>query len=141
MRRLIILMASGIAWAQPPLGTVRELGESCPAGPIAGTRCRRLEVSCDGLKPIRVQLRITPPDAGVERRGTVVMGSGGAGGGFYTGAPPVHGLVKDLTAMEWEFLQARVNRVVQKAGMDRAGLLRDLRETLQECVTKDTTMR
>jgi hypothetical protein len=56
-------------------------------------------VSAPGLKPVQVQIRITEPPAGVARRGTVVMGSGGGGNGFYAGAPPVHALVKDLAAM------------------------------------------
>ena len=81
------------------LGTVKELPDACPAGPIASSACKRLQVACPGLKPIEVQIRVTPAKAGVAPRGTVVLGSGAGGNGFYAGAPPVAALVTDLAAM------------------------------------------
>ena len=66
----------------PHLGSVVELPDSCPVGPIAGTTCRQLRVSCPGLRPIAARVRITEPTAGVPFRGTVVLGSGGDGAEF-----------------------------------------------------------
>lgn len=83
----------------PALGSVTESSEACPAGPIPATTCKRLQVSCPGLKTIEVQIRITPAAAGAGARGTVVLGSGSGGNSFYAGAPPVQPLVKDLAAM------------------------------------------
>jgi hypothetical protein len=80
------------------LGTVKDLPEPCPDGPLANTACRRLQVTCPGLKPIVVQIRVTQPASGVTPRGTVVMGSGGAGNGFY-GAGPEGLLIRDLAGM------------------------------------------
>lgn len=76
------------AAATPPLSTVTESASACPAGPIANTACREFEVSCPDVKPIHVRVRITEPSAGVPGvpfRGTVVIGSGGTGSGFYVG--------------------------------------------------------
>jgi hypothetical protein len=81
------------------LGAVSESAEPCPAGPIADTACRRLAVACPELKPIEVRIRITEPAAGVPFRGTVVMGSGGNGSGFYAGQPGGQILVKEVAAM------------------------------------------
>src|ERR1017187_10082235 len=81
--------------SHPPLGTVTESTEACPAGPIANTACRRFEVSCPDLKPILVSVRITEPAPNIAFRGTVVMGSGSAGNSFYGGDGPGQILVKD----------------------------------------------
>jgi hypothetical protein len=85
----------------PVLGSVAELKEPCKAGPasMAGTTCRQLQVTCPGLKPIAVQIRTTEPAAGVPFRGTVVVGSGGSGGGFYAGQEGGRLLVGDVAAM------------------------------------------
>jgi hypothetical protein len=93
-----ILLFSSAAWCAE-LGSVKELTDPCTAPPVPDTKCQLLEVSAPGLKPIRVQVRVAEPPAGVKRRGTVVMGSGGGGNGFYAGAPPVQALVKDLASM------------------------------------------
>ncbi len=81
------------------LGKVLELSESCATGPIPNTTCRQLQVSCDGLKTITVQIRITEHAASVPLRGTVVFGSGGGGGGFYTAGEGGQILAKELAAM------------------------------------------
>jgi hypothetical protein len=102
MARLNLLVPTLLccAYAGPPqLGSVTEGPEACPAGPVANTTCRRLQVSCPDLKPIAVQIRITQPAAGAALRGTVVLGSGGGGGTFYAGAPPVQELVTQLAGM------------------------------------------
>jgi hypothetical protein len=53
-----------------------------------------VEVSCPRINPIRCLLQITEPAAGVSLRGTVVLGSGGYGNGFYATA-----LVQQLSTM------------------------------------------
>lgn len=70
-----------------PLGTVAEVPEACPGGtgPVPRTVCRQVVVSCPGLKDLRAQIRITEPAPGKQVRGTVVLGSGGNGAGFYAG--------------------------------------------------------
>ncbi len=85
--------------ASPELGMVGLSAQGCSAGPVENTTCQFLQVTCPGLKPISVQIRVTQPKAGAARRGTVVLGSGGGGNGFYAGAPPVAALVTDLAAM------------------------------------------
>src|SRR5215472_4530506 len=92
---LLTIPCCGFA-AAPNLGSVKELADACPAGPVPDTTCRRLQVSCPDLKPIDVQIRITQAAAGAAPRGTVMLGSGGGGGTFYAGAPPVQDLVKQL---------------------------------------------
>src|SRR6185369_7165791 len=96
---LLLCGCSGALAAGPPLGSVVAAPEACPAGPVAGTTCRRLQVSCDGMKTIEAQIRISEPAAGVSRRGTVVLGSGGGGGGFYASGADGQALVKSVTAM------------------------------------------
>src|SRR5215471_15225603 len=93
----MLILASILAAA--PLGKVTESSDTCPAGPLERTACRQLIVSCPGLNDRRVQLRITQPAAGKSRRGTVVLGSGGNGAGFYAGEAGVQGLVRDLSDM------------------------------------------
>src|SRR5579859_7256683 len=113
--RFALLLFCG-CWAAPsqapsqnvgPLGNVAESQEACPAGPNAGTVCRQLQVACPALRPLPVQIRITEPAAGVPFRGTVVMGSGGNGAGFYAGPEGGRILVGEIAAMGF--------RVVDKA--------------------------
>jgi hypothetical protein len=58
-----------------------------------------LQVACPSIKPIQVSIRIVEPAAGVPFRGTVVMGSGGSGAGFYSGDEAGQTLIKDVAAM------------------------------------------
>jgi hypothetical protein len=105
--RLMVLLFSGswYAFSQAPsgptLGSVAELREPCQAGPgpIAGTACRQLQVTCPGLKPIAVQIRITEPAAGIPFRGTVVLGSGAGGSGFYVPGGDRQAFLTSLTAL------------------------------------------
>ena len=84
-----------------PLGKVAESTDPCPAGagPVAGTVCRQVVVTCPGLRDLRAQLRITEPSAGETRRGTIVLGSGGNGAGFYAAQPAVAELTRELSQM------------------------------------------
>jgi hypothetical protein len=95
--RWAALLLTTAAWPAE-LGSVKDLPEPCPAGPVANTGCRRLQVSCPELKPIVVQIRVTEPSAGVTPRGTVMLGSGGGGNGFYGGGPDA-GLIRELAGM------------------------------------------
>jgi hypothetical protein len=100
----IFFSAVSCAFSQAPsgaLGSVAELKEPCKGGPgpIANTTCRQLQVTCPGLKPLAAQVRITEPAAGVAFRGTVVVGSGGNGAGFYGGQEGGRILVGDIAAL------------------------------------------
>lgn len=83
------------------LGKVVELPEACPAGAgaVARTACRQVIVGCPGLKDLRAQIRVTDPAAGRRLRGTVVLGSGGNGAGFYAVPGAVQALVGELAEM------------------------------------------
>jgi hypothetical protein len=97
MTKLVWLLAAFCcAWGQS-LGKVTPLDDPCPPGPASA--CRQAMVSCPGLKDLRVQLRITEPAAGKAVRGTVVLGSGGNGAGFYAAPAAVYSLVRDLSQM------------------------------------------
>jgi len=104
MRPRILWMAIALAVpgvAAAPLGKVQVSSDACPAGagPVARTDCRVLVVSCPGLKDLRAQVRITEPAADKQVRGTVVLGSGGNGAGFYGGQEGGQTLVRELAAM------------------------------------------
>jgi hypothetical protein len=94
-----LTLLAACAAAAAPLGKVTELPEACPAGPGARTACRRVLVSCPGLKDLRAQLRVTEPPPGKPARGTVVFGSGGNGAGFYAAQPAMQTLVGELAEM------------------------------------------
>jgi len=87
----------------PILGTVSLLSEPCPRtrALAADQRCEYVEVDCShaGTTPnMRAELRITDP-VGTER-GTIWLGSGSQGGGFYGGEPGSHSdtLIRGLAA-------------------------------------------
>ncbi|MCI0363864.1 MAG: hypothetical protein L0219_08285, partial [Phycisphaerales bacterium] len=82
--------------AQTQLGTVTELPEPCATGSLPNSTCRRLRVSCAGINPVDVQIRIMEP-SGVAIRGTVVFSSGASGTGFYEGNSS--SLFQSVTAM------------------------------------------
>ena len=94
----LLLTASTVA---APLGKVVELPDACPAGagPADRTACRVVVVSCPELKDLRAQVRVIEPAAAKQVRGTVVLGSGGNGGGFYGGQEGGQKLVTELAAM------------------------------------------
>lgn len=66
----------------PALGTVTPTAEACTTQ-NALPSCVVVDVSCAGLPDRRVELNIHDPQPGVTPRGTIVMGSGGNGTGFY----------------------------------------------------------
>lgn len=96
-----------MALAQPHLGKVVESTESCQAGPLADTTCRKLQLTCDGLTPIQAEIRITKPAAGVSLRGAVVLGSGSGGGTFYAPVKEVQALVRNLADMGFQVVDRR----------------------------------
>lgn len=103
----------------PTLGTVTLLPTPCPraAAMRDGQRCEYVEVDCThaGTTPnMRAELRITEPTA--PYRGTVWLGSGSQGGGFYAGDTYSYALVDGLSGAGF--------RVVERAwdiGRDSAG--------------------
>jgi hypothetical protein len=99
MKLLAIWIVVGLPAVAASLGKVAELPDACPAGAggLPKTACRQVTVSCPGLRDLRAQLRITQPVGTL--RGTVVLGSGGNGAGFYAAQPPVQALVRDLSDM------------------------------------------
>jgi hypothetical protein len=136
--RLALLLFSGCCGAPSqtpsqnaaPLGSVVESQAACPAGPIAGTTCQQLQVICPELRPLPVQIRITEPAAGVPFRGTVVMGSGGNGAGFYAGPEGGRILVGEIAAMgfrvvdkSWEGGTNTFEGGLKKQSCHYAGLL------------------
>lgn len=110
---------AGLSEELPVLGHVTLLTESCPraAAMRDGQRCEYVEVDCShaGTTPtMRAELRITEPTA--RYRGTVWLGSGSQGGGFYAGDTHSYALVDGLAAAGF--------RVVERAwdiGRDSAG--------------------
>lgn len=104
---LSFVFLSSAAWAQPHLGKVTESPDACQAPAPQNTTCRRLEVSCESLKPITAEIRIIEPSSAVSPRGTVLMGSGGNGGTFYATDPDVLGLERDLAGMGFRVVDRR----------------------------------
>ncbi len=98
MRIPLFALACALA-AGGELGRVQVQDASCPAGPVANTACKIVVVSCPEIRDLRASVRITEPAAGRPQRGTVVLGSGGNGGGFYAAQPPVQAFVGELAAM------------------------------------------
>lgn len=77
--------AQGCSGPPNALGTVTMVAATCPSGTGSqpNTTCRRVRVDCTSLPPIFAQVRVTEPPAAVPVRGTVVLGVGGGGVGFY----------------------------------------------------------
>jgi hypothetical protein len=101
---LIVTAVSAPPLSGEPLGTVRESPDACPAGagPVARTTCRQVVVECPGLKDLQAQLRITEAASGKPLRGTVVLGSGGNGAGFYGSQKAGQLLAGELAAMGFQ---------------------------------------
>ena len=97
--------------AVPPLGTVTRQPGDCPQGPgpLPGTRCSVFIVSCGGLTPLGVQVRETPPAPGVPERGTVVIGSGGGGSGFYSSQSNADSLLRSLVRLGFRVIERAWN--------------------------------
>jgi len=101
LAKWIILGALSQSPSAPTPGSVVETGQPCPRGNggIPNTSCRVLEINGPGLKPIAVEVRVTEASTGAAYRGTVVIGSGGDGAGFYAGQEGGKILAADLAAM------------------------------------------
>ncbi len=69
--------------------------EDCRAGQLDDTECRSLEVTCEGLEPLRVDLRISHPPEGVTPVRTVLLGSGGGGDYHWTNSALQLGQLQD----------------------------------------------
>lgn len=89
------------------LGTVAELDDPCPdgAGPLAGTSCQLVEVSCPGIPALVAQVRITAPPADATPRGTIVFGTGGGGEGFYDRGPTAAEMMRSLAGDGFRLVQ------------------------------------
>ncbi len=80
-----LLGAQSCASGNPTtLGTVKVVNTTCSRGNRPPrTTCYNLTVACTGIPNIAVELRISEPEPTVNLRGTVVLGTGGGGTGFY----------------------------------------------------------
>jgi hypothetical protein len=78
-------------------------------------------VSCPELKDLQAQIRVTEPAPGTALRGTVVLGSGGNGSGFYAAQAPVQSLVSELAAMGFRVIDRQWDGgwVTQEGGLKR----------------------
>lgn len=79
-------------------GTVTVLPTACPGTHPPGSTCTVLRVDCAGLSSIECLVRVTASAPGVSLRGTVVLGTGGGGTGFYGDRPGGPDLVNTLAA-------------------------------------------
>jgi hypothetical protein len=61
------------------LGTIGTIPGSCANGTLTGTECQLLEVECPGVDSVQLELRITDPPGATPLRGTVLIGTPGAG--------------------------------------------------------------
>lgn len=102
------------ALAQPPLGDVVDVQVGpgfCGPGPLTLARpytCVEATVACPDINPRRVNLRVTEPPDEVPLRGTVVMGMGGAGTGWYELVSTfARDLLDDLNAEGFRVVQRR----------------------------------
>ena len=62
-----------------PLGTAAASSVACPGGSPTGSDCRRVSVSCPPIAPASATLRVSALGAGVARRGTIILTTGGSG--------------------------------------------------------------
>jgi hypothetical protein len=102
------------ALAQPPLGDVVDVQVGpafCGPGPLTLARpytCIEATVACPDINPRLVNLRVTEPPDEVSLRGTVVMGMGGAGTGWYELVSAfARDLLDDLNAEGFRVVQRR----------------------------------
>lgn len=65
-------------------GSAQLIGTTCSTTPtLPHTTCQTVQITCDGIQPLDVELRISAPAAGVPYRGTILFGTGAAGDKFY----------------------------------------------------------
>ncbi len=89
------------------LGSVSELDDPCPdgAGPLPGTRCIQVEVSCPDIPSLVAQLRITDPPSDATPRGTILFGTGGGGESFYDGSATAEVMMRSLAGDGFTIVQ------------------------------------
>ncbi len=89
------------------LGSVTELDEPCPdgAGGLPGTACRLVEVACPGIPPLRAQVRITPPAATADPRGSILFGTGGGGEDWYERGATAASMMRSLAEQGFQIVQ------------------------------------
>jgi hypothetical protein len=95
------------AAAPRELGTVAVTADTCPdgPGPLEGTRCQVVTVSCPGVPDLQAQVRITASATGVARRGTVVFGTGGGGERWYDATDAARRVLADLSMRGFQVVQ------------------------------------
>jgi hypothetical protein len=88
---------TGDGGATAPRGA-RVVRDGCTGtpGPLAGTTCRTLEITCGGLEPLQVELLIAQPPSSMAARGVILFGSGGAGTGLWSGPDAANGAMDRL---------------------------------------------
>lgn len=87
------------------LGTARRVSRACQQQ-NAGASCFVVAVSCPGVAEREVELKVSEPAGGVAPRGTIVMGSGGNGVGFYLGQESTGESVRtQLTALGYRLIE------------------------------------
>lgn len=81
-----------------PRGSVQGVGPCAqpPPSTIPSTTCQEMSIECPALNPLRVTVLVSRPPVGVVVRGTVVLGTGGGGTGFYEGSPASGAMVERL---------------------------------------------
>lgn len=62
---------------------VEDLGIDCGGESGPSRTCRTLSITCEGLDPISVELRVTEPPDETPRVGTIIAGSGGDGSSWW----------------------------------------------------------
>lgn len=96
-------------WPEPNArGQVTVLG-ACPmgSGSLPNSSCTYVRVASPGNKPANCQLRIAEPDPGTTRRGTVLLGSGGAGADFYEEVIGGYELIRALQSRGFRVVDRR----------------------------------
>lgn len=105
------LLATGMAWGQA-LGSVVgvHVGPAfCGTGSMHLSQpytCVEATVTCPGIEERPVNLRVTrPPASGPPIRGTVVVGMGGGGKGWYEANPPAAAMIDALDLAGFRVIQ------------------------------------
>lgn len=78
-----------------PIGTAAETTETCDSGDTPNTICEVVRVTCPDLNTLKVKLKITQPSSPL--RGTIILGSGGNGGGFVDANSHMKNLISKLS--------------------------------------------
>lgn len=88
-----------------PLGTARRVSRACQQQ-NSGSGCFVVAVSCPGIAEREVELKVSEPAASVSPRGTIFMGSGSSGVGFYLGQESTGESVRtQLTALGFRLIE------------------------------------